>query len=66
MLKNVIIVSDYGYIEGGAGRIAHETALSLKKEGYRVCFFCGVGPVSEDLTGAGIEVTCLGQTDILQ
>ena len=65
MLKNVIVVTDYGYIEGGAGRVAHDTALSLKKQGLRVLFFCAVAPVSEDLTGAGIEVICLHQKDIL-
>lgn len=65
MVKNVVILSDYGYIEGGAGRIAHETAFALKEQGLRVLFFCAVGPVSEDLVNNGIEVTCLHQADIL-
>lgn len=65
MLKNVVILSDYGYIEGGAGRVAHETALALKERGFRVLFFCAVGPVSEALTNSGVEVTCLHQPDIL-
>ena len=66
MLKNVVILCDYGYIEGGAGRVAHETAIALKKRGLRVLLFCAVGPVSDDLTGAGVEVTCLNQSDILR
>ncbi|MBQ9730407.1 MAG: glycosyltransferase family 4 protein [Clostridia bacterium] len=65
MVKNVVILSDYGYIEGGAGRVAHETALALKERGFRVLFFCAVGPVSETLINSGVEVTCLHQTDIL-
>lgn len=65
MLKNIIIVCDYGYIEGGAARIAHETALSLKKEGFRVIFFCAVAPVSQTLIDNEIEVICLEQNDIL-
>ena len=65
MLKTVVIVTDYGYIEGGAGRVAHETALALKKHGFRVLFFCAVGPVSEALVGAGIETICLQQKDLL-
>lgn len=65
MLKNIIIVCDYGYVEGGAARIAHETALALKQEGFRVIFFCAVSPVSETLTDNGIEVVCLEQSDIL-
>ena len=65
MLKNIIIVCDYGYVEGGAARIANETALALKQEGFRVIFFCAVSPVSETLTDNGIEVVCLEQSDIL-
>lgn len=65
MIKNVIIVSDYGYIEGGAGRIAHETAILLSKNGYNVIFFCAVAPISEELQNAPLEVVCLGQSDIL-
>lgn len=65
MVKNVIIVNDYGYIEGGASRIAHETALALKEQGLNVIFFCAVSPVSNELKNAGIEVICLNQDDIL-
>lgn len=65
MLKNVIIVCDYGFIEGGAARIAHETALVLHREGLHVIFFCAVGPVSEELQQSGMEVVCLEQADIL-
>ena len=65
MLKNVIIVCDYGTIEGGAARIAHETAISLKEEGLNVIFFCAVSPVSEELQDAGVQIVCLNQKDIL-
>ena len=64
-IKNIVIVCDYGYIEGGAARIAHETAIALQAAGKQVFFFCAVGPISEDLSKAGVEVTCLGQADIL-
>ena len=65
MIKNVIIVCDYGYIEGGAARIAHETAMALHNEGYNVIFFCAVGPVSQQLKDSGVNVVCLDQDDIL-
>lgn len=65
MIKNVIIVCDYGYIEGGAARIAHETAMALHNEGYNVIFFCAVGPVSQQLRDSGVNVVCLDQDDIL-
>lgn len=65
MVKNVVIVCDYGFIEGGAARIAHDTALALQDEGLRIIFFCAVGPVSEELKNSRIEVVCLEQSDIL-
>lgn len=65
MVKTVVIVCDYGYIEGGAARIAHETAIGLKESGLDVIFFCAVGPVSEELQNSGIETICLNQDDIL-
>ena len=65
VIKNVVVVCDYGYIEGGAARIAHETAIALLNAGKQVYFFCAVGPVSADLTRAGVNVTCLDQADIL-
>ena len=65
IVRNVVIVCDYGYIEGGAARIAHETAIALKQNGYNVVFFCAVGPVSKELTESGIKIICLNQNDIL-
>ncbi len=65
-IKNVIVVSDYGYVEGGAGKIAQQTAIALKDAGLNVVFFCAVPPVAEELTEAGIECVCLGQADIVR
>ncbi len=65
MLKNVIVLCDYGYIDGGAARVAQDTAISLKKEGLSVVYFCAVGPTSQELIKEGVEVVCLGQDDIL-
>ena len=65
MIENVIVVCDYGYIEGGAARIAHETAVALKGAGLNVTFFCAVGPVSGELLFSGVNVVCLDQADIL-
>ena len=65
MLENIIIVTDYGYVEGGAGNVAHQTAIALKKKGYNVSFFCAVGPVSDNLIKENIEVICLNQKDLI-
>lgn len=65
MIENVVIVCDYGYIEGGAARIAHETAITLCNDGLDVTFFCSVGPVSDNLKNSGVNIVCLNQDDIL-
>ena len=64
-VKNAIIVSDFGTIEGGATKVAHKTAIALNKQGINVVLFCAVAPVSEELKGSGVDVVCLGQSDIL-
>ena len=38
---------------------------SFKKKGYRVILFSGVGPIDVGLVELGIEVVCLGISDIL-
>ena len=55
----VIIVSDFGYIEGGAVAVSVKTALLLASEGYKVVFFCGEGPVCDELLDSNVEVICL-------
>lgn len=63
-LKNVIVVCDFGYIEGGASRVAHESAIELSKD-FNVTLFCAVGPISKELEESKVNVQCLGQSDIL-
>ena len=41
-LKNIIIVNDYNFIQGGASKVAIVTANILHSLGYNVLFFCGV------------------------
>ena len=56
----VIIVSDFGYIEGGAVSVAVKTALLLASGGRKVVFFCGEGPVCDELVKSDVETVCLG------
>ncbi len=63
-IKNIIVVCDFAYIEGGAGRVAHESAMALAKV-YNVTLFAAVGPVSETLKDSDVNVICLDQSDIL-
>lgn len=58
--RAVIIVSDFGYVEGGAVAVAVKTATLLAGEGRKVVFFCGEGPVCDELASSGVEVVCLG------
>ena len=64
-IKTVIIVNDFGFVNGGAGKIAISTALGLAENGYRVIFFCAVGPVGNELIHPNIQVICTNQLDIL-
>lgn len=65
-VKDVIVVCDYAYIEGGASRVAHESAIGLTYLGYNVTLFTAVGPVSDELKNSKVNIVCLGQNDILQ
>lgn len=60
----IVIVSDFGYVEGGAVAVAVKTALLLASEGRKVVFFCGEGPVCEDLALSDVETVCLDMPSI--
>ena len=60
----VIIVSDFGYVEGGAVAVAVKTAVLLASEGRKVVFFCGEGPVCDEIAESGAEAVCLGMYSI--
>ena len=62
--KPIVIVSDFGYVEGGATAVAVKTALLLAAEERKVIFFCGEGPVCEELASSDVEVICLGMPSI--
>lgn len=64
-VKNVLILNDFGQINGGASKIAFTEMLALKQRGMNVIFLCGVGPVDTIVEKAGIECYCLNQKDIL-
>ena len=59
-----VIVSDFGHVEGGAVAVAVKTALLLASEGRKVVFFCGEGPVCEDLALSDVETVCLDMPSI--
>ncbi len=58
--RPVIVVNDFGYVEGGASSVAIKTAVLLANAGRKVVFFCGEGPVCDAVAESGAEVVCLG------
>ena len=64
-LRRVVIVNDFGAVNGGAAQVAIASALELARRGLQVDFLCAVGPVDARLAAAGVAVTCLDQHDIL-
>lgn len=62
----ILVFNDYAYIEGGAGKIAIESAKKLAEKGNEVIFFSAVGPISKELSESSIKETiCLGQKDLI-
>ncbi|MGA2251857.1 glycosyltransferase family 4 protein [Terracidiphilus sp.] len=63
---NIVILSDFAYVDGGASKIALGSAVALAERGHRVLVFSAVGPVDSMLREtAGLTVVCLGQHEIV-
>ena len=64
MIKHIIIVNDFGHINGGAGKVALTTAATLAEKGYNVTLLCAVPPIDKKLL-KNVNIVCLNQHDIL-
>ncbi len=62
----IIILSDYGHINGGAARVAIASARGLAERGWRVVFACAVAPIEEEIAKAGVDVRHIPITDVWQ
>lgn len=62
-IKNVIIVNDFDYIQGGASKVAIDTANILKNK-YNVIFFSAVHEESDNLKNVKCVLT--NQTEVLK
>lgn len=51
-----VIVSDFGSVNGGAAKVAIESARGLAEAGVEIVFACAIGPVSERLEHPLIQV----------
>lgn len=50
-VKTVVIVNDFNYIQGGASKVAIDTARMLNECGLNVCFFSAVNKNKENIEG---------------
>ncbi len=65
-VKNIIIVSDFGYVNGGNSRVAIQTALALEYKKFQVYFFCGTTPVDDELIKSTVRIDCIQQQDFYE
>jgi len=64
IIKNVVIVNDFNYIQGGASKVAIDTAKLLQKSGKKVYFFSAVNKPEENIEGISYITT--NQKEALQ
>jgi glycosyltransferase involved in cell wall biosynthesis len=61
---NVVVVNDFGHVEGGASHVALSSAIGLATRGHRVTLLCAVGPIMPELKDSNVRVVCTQQYDI--
>lgn len=62
----ILIISDFGFNNGGNSKIAIETALSLSLKGHSVFFFCGCGPIDDRIKNSDIKSKCLNKKEFIK
>jgi len=60
----VVIVSDFATVNGGAAKVAIESARGLAEAGADIVFACAIAPVSERLTHPNIAVELFGADEV--
>lgn len=60
----VVIISDFGSVNGGAAKVAIESARGLAEAGVNVVFACAIGPVSDRLAHPNIEMAEFAGADV--
>lgn len=64
-LERVVIVNDFGHVNGGTAQVAIASAIALRAAGLDVDYFYAVGPADPRLADAGVTTVCTDQLDIL-
>lgn len=60
----ILILADFGYVEGGAAKIALDSVKLLHKAGYEVVLFCGSERVDSSITDLGVRIVKLDQFEL--
>ena len=63
---NIVILSDFAYVEGGASQVALQSAMGLAARGHHVTVLAAVGPVMPELAQSHVKVLCMGQAAIAE
>ena len=63
-VKTVVVVNDFNYIQGGASKVAIDTAKALTEKGIKVYFFSAVNKSQENIDG--IEYISTNQPEALE
>lgn len=61
----VVVIVDHAHIAGGQAKVAFDSALGLLRAGHRPIVFTAAGPLDPALAATGLEIRCLGQTDLV-
>jgi glycosyltransferase involved in cell wall biosynthesis len=57
----IVIVNDFGSVNGGISKVAIDSAKGLSRRGRDVIYFCAASPIDPGLAQAGVRVVCLDQ-----
>jgi glycosyltransferase involved in cell wall biosynthesis len=59
-----VVISDFGSVNGGAAKVAIESARGLAEAGVEIVFACAIGPVSKRLEHPLIEVALFAGEEV--
>jgi glycosyltransferase involved in cell wall biosynthesis len=62
---SVVILNAFCHAQGGASRVAIDSAVGLAGAGVAVTFMGAVGPICEELAQAPLKAICLNQRDLI-
>jgi glycosyltransferase involved in cell wall biosynthesis len=61
---HILVVNDFGTVNGGAGKVALTSAYALAQHGFSVTVLCAVPPVLPETPHPNLRFVCTGQQEI--